>query len=172
MKKMLLFKKVCFALLAAGIFFSGCSKKNEEPEPSDPRSPYFAKWISDWSIAFSDNQIYVETVGGGWYKVSPITWTAVTNTNSETKNDYPSGYKVTGFVSEEDNDNGWNVGHPFSMPGDEWAYFIHKNGNSIIEQGDDNSWWEGPFAKDISGIAKAGTGLLDGVEMKGSAKRR
>jgi len=135
----------------------------------DPRLPYYATWVADWSLTFSANEVRVD-LEEGWYKVSPITWTAVTNTNSETKDDFPSGYKITGLVSEEEESSWWGVGDPF---GDDWAYFLHKDGNSIIEQGDDNSWWD-ELKKDIPETKSTVKRLIDGMEqakMRGSGKR-
>lgn len=134
-------KKISVILIAAMTLMAvmaACSSKKEE---LDPRSSYFAKWVNSegWTVTISVNDIRVDNLGGGYYKVSPITWHAVTNTNNETKDDYPSGYKITGLVSEE-KDSGWGiVGDLF---GDDWAYFIHKNGNTLIEQEDDNSWFK------------------------------
>lgn len=140
----------------------------------DPRSPYFGKWIygdddDSYSLTFSADEIAVEFSDGGWYKVSPLTWEAVTNTNSETLDDYPSGYKITGLVSEEENSS-WYVGESF---GDEWAYYIHIDGNSIIEQVDDNEQYY-VFIKDAPGITGTGkrlTGDSGQTRMFGSGRR-
>jgi len=103
----------------------------------DPRLPYFGKWVrGSWIFTFSANE-FREDDAWGYIKVSPLTWTAATNTNEETKDDYPFGFKITGVITE-DVGIGWGVGSPY---GDECAFFIHKDGNSIILQYDDNSDW-------------------------------
>ena len=136
-------KKISTILIAAVALMAitaACSKD------IDSRLPYFATWTwSDgWTLTISANEIRVDNTTGGWYKVSPITWTAVTNTNSETKNNYPSGYKITGLISAE-NDSHWgDVGEPF---GDTWTHFIHKDGKSMIEQEDGSDGWHNVLIK-------------------------
>jgi len=147
------------ACLAVTLNFASCKKVA-------PRSTFFGIWSEEWSITFSANDIRVDQSDGGWYKVSPIIWTAVTNTNSETKDDYPSGYKITGLVSEGDSE--WFIGESW---GEDWAYFIHKDGNSIIEQGNNNGWYY-VLTKNISkskGVIRA-NGLSE--QMYGSNKKR
>ena len=163
---------IFFIAAIGGTLLTGCKKDDKSDKP-DPRLPYFATWRSEWNIKFSANEIYVEPNGdgGGWYKISPITWKMVTNTNDETKDNFPSGYKITGLVSEEE-ESGWgDVGTPF---GDNWAYFLHKDGNSIIEQGDDNDWWE-EMTKNISKTKKTSKRLTVGLKQektRGAGKRQ
>jgi len=104
-------------------------------------NPYFAKWVADWdlnySLTLSANYLRVDYFDiGGYYKVSPLTWTAVVNTNPETKDDYPMGYKIKGVVSED-----VGAGYGEDTWGGHYAFFIHKDENSIIEQDDDNGWY-------------------------------
>ena len=140
----------------------------------DPRAPYFATWVSAWkNITFSADEVYSEGDDGGgwWYKVSPLTWKAVTNINKDTKDDYPTGYKVTGHVSEEENSGSLGVGDSFA---DDWAYFLHKDGNSIIEQSDYIEWYKGPFTKSGSEVNPTRAVLTGGFapsHMRGSGKR-
>ena len=111
----------------------------------DTRSSYFATWASEGgtSLTFSNNEVIWAYIISGvvysWAKVSPITWTAVTNTNSVTKNDYPAGYNIAGLVSEKDDLWAVPIGDPF---GEGYSFYIHTDGNSIIEQRDDNSLYD------------------------------
>ena len=137
----------------------------------DPRSPYFATW--EWDdgafITFSADKLHAVGGEGLWFKVTPLTWTAVTNTNPETKEDYPTGYKIAGVCTEAE--NSWTVGDSF---GDDWAYFLHKDGNSLLEQRDDNTWWE-VLTKQGSKTKLTGKRLssgLDKVSTGGAGRRK
>ena len=100
-------------------------------------NPYFAKWVADWvNYTFSANELRFDE-SDAYFIVSPLTWTAVVNTNNATKDDYPSGYKITGLISEEEDSEGY-VGQPF---GDDRSFFIHKDGKSMVEQADNNAWF-------------------------------
>ncbi len=137
----------------------------------DPRSPYFATWVWDDGaiITFSADKLHAVLGEGSWYKVTPLTWTAVTNTNPETKKDYPTGYKIAGVCTEAE--NSWTVGDSF---GDDWAYFLHKDGNSLLEQRDDNTCWY-VLTKQGSKTKLTGKRLssgLDKVSTGGAGRRK
>ncbi len=136
----------------------------------DPRSPYFATWVFEDGefITFSANEAHVVWSDESWYKVTPLTWTAVTNTNPETKEDYPTGYKIAGVCTEAE--NSWTVGDSY---GDDWAFFLHKDGNSMIEQADDN-YWCNPMIKKGSKTKLTGKRLSSGLDKvsTGGARRR
>jgi len=129
-------------IMAFVLTFVACDNGNGVTDSdTDPREPYFNSWIEvdNWKVTFFDDKLIAQDDSGDdWdYTVSPITWIAVVNTNVETKKDYPSGYKITGYVSEQNGD-AWEIDQFF---GEDWAYFIHKNKKSIIEQDDDNLWY-------------------------------
>jgi hypothetical protein len=139
----------------------------------DPRSPYFATWVFDngTAVTFSADEVHSVWYDGSWYKATPLTWTAVTNTNPGIKEYYPTGYKIEGIVTESGH-HLFPVGRHF---GDDWAYFLHKDGNSMIEQADDNSWCNDPMTKKGSKTKLTGkrlSGGLDKVTTGGAGRRK
>ena len=99
---------------------------------------------------------------------NPLTWTAVTNTNPGIKEYYPTGYKIEGILR--------NQAKLVSSRrfGDDWAYFLPKDGNSMIEQADDNSWCNDPMTKKGSKTKLTGKRLSGGLDKvsTGGARRR
>jgi len=113
--------------------------------PNDPILRYFGKWISEdraQSYTLSFRELYHEYYDC-WYRVSIQNWTVVTNLDNRTKDDYPSGLHITGFVSES---NFLWIGQPFN---DYDTFYLHKDGNSVLYwHGDVQSYLGEIFIKD------------------------
>ena len=129
------------------LFLSGCFSLNKfkyDGAGVITNSMFYHTWnrISpadggiDYAVTFSANAIDVRDSSGWSLRVSPITWDEVDNTSLKNMNDYPSGYKIEGVVSNITGSNsGWTVGEAF---GAGTTYFMHTDTNSIIWV-DDNS---------------------------------
>jgi len=123
--------------------FIGCDNgntSNGEPEPVTIED-FFGTWVlsNTLSITFSENEIVCHFLtDGAEYTVSSVLWTESINTNSQTKGNYPTGYKITGVISAS-TDSSREIG---DLHGDVTSHFLHKNKKSFIEQHDSNSWYD------------------------------
>ena len=95
------------------------------PPPSEPTAPttpttpttpapvvsapvysnYFATWggsgeEGQWTVTISENQLRFVRNAQEYYVLSDLRWTEVTNTIQGTRGNYPSGYAISGRVSE------------------------------------------------------------------------
>jgi len=126
---------IAITVLALTFIFTGCKR--------DDREPYYGTWIYTrfgTKLIFSaDTFIFLDENNNCGFTVSPITWTGINNENEETKDDYPAGYKVAGRVSDHHGSIGWKTGDLFD---EDWAFYLNKDKNGLLEQGDNNFWWE------------------------------
>jgi hypothetical protein len=98
------------------------------------KSNYFSKWNKSNGalITISENLYREDGPGqGNWLEITISAWTEVTNENPETKDDYPSGYKVEGTISGGAPARA-NVSY----------FYLHKDDkNSIADQYIHNNIW-------------------------------
>ena len=140
MKKWKLFTFIGIMSILAFIFIA-CDDGSEWTAPdSDPREPYFGTWVwEEYSITLSATQYILQRIGTyGGYTVTPISWVAIVNTNDATQTDYPSGFRITGYVSTHSGDIWSETGDFF---GENFSYFVHRNGKSLLEQSNEHSWF-------------------------------
>ena len=106
-----------FGFLAIFAFASiSCDDGNGKTVPTpDLREAFFGTWIADndndFIVEISAN-VYIEDVNSSYYvpymKMNNLVWTATTNGYEATKNDYPSGYTLSGIWSD-DSDPSWKT---------------------------------------------------------------
>lgn len=105
----------------------------------DPRFDYFGTWKfvdAQTTLIVSANEVIV-MFDSGSYRVSPINWVKANNNNPVSSTNFPTGYNVTGIVSEHSGSTLLQTGDSF---GEGEAYYIHKgNKNIMIIQWTDDS---------------------------------
>ena len=126
-----------FTIAVFAFIFTACKK-------DDSRKDYYGTWTFSGfgtRLVFSaDKFSFVDELNDLGFSISPITWTAVENAFEETKDDYPTGYKITGTVLEHHgNIAGWHTGTYFD---EDWAFFIHTDRQKMIEQGLNRFWYQ------------------------------
>jgi len=103
----------------------------------DTKKAYYGTWLYanyGSKIIFSKNKFDFIGEDAAWgFSISPVTWILVENTYEETMEEYPVGYKITGTVSEHFGEVIWQTGDNFD---EDWAYFLHKDKDKMIEQGE------------------------------------
>ena len=125
--KLVLFSGIIF-VLAAVLLLSACG-------PNDGRTPYYGNWVLvspdvKFDTTYAGDKIITENLTDKWeFTVSRLKWEEITNTNEETKKDYPSGYRISGTVSNVKNSAVYTVGTEFLI-----FSFIHRsNKRKMIE---------------------------------------
>ena len=102
----------------------------------DERRDYFGTWVFEGygtKLIFSaDKFVFLDERNELGLTVAQAIWTAVENLNEETKNDYPTGYRISGLITEHHGNVGWRTGDFIDHS---WAYYLHKDKQRIIEQG-------------------------------------
>jgi hypothetical protein len=117
-----------FIFLLVALF--GCLiPDTDEPSP-DPYMAYYGTWLCpastsgttfDATIKISrDEFLYSNTSGVSW-TASPITWTAAVNERETTKDEYPSGYIISGPRSD---------GLTYRVP-----YYLHSSKQKLSANG-------------------------------------
>ncbi|MDR0320518.1 MAG: hypothetical protein LBI28_03375 [Treponema sp.] len=125
--KLALFSGIIF-VLATVLLLSACG-------PNDNRTPYYGNWVLNspdvnFDTTYAGDKIITENLTDKWeFTVTSLKWEEITNTNEATKKDYPSGYRISGVVSNIKNSAIYTVGTEFSV-----FSFIHKsNKRKMIE---------------------------------------
>jgi len=110
---------------------------------NDDRKPYYGTWgFTEYGtklIFSADKFIFLDEKNDLGFTLSPVKWTAVINNNDETKDDFPTGYKVSGIISEHHGNVGWKTGSDYN---EDWAYYIKNDKQHMIEQGDYRFWYQ------------------------------
>jgi len=124
---------VISAIVITSFCFTACK--------DDGRKHYYGTWVFAGfgsQLTFSANKfVFLDENNELGFTVSPVTWTPVVNNNDFTKEDYPTGFKISGYISEHHGDIMWQTG---SYHDEDWAFFIHNDKQHMIEQGDHRFW--------------------------------
>ena len=97
---------------------------------------YFGTWAatdgSGWTVAANDSQLRFTRNGQEYFVISDLRWTERTNTISTHRNNYPTGYAISGRVSEITGTFFISGTHASLGSGVTIYYFFGPNANSIM----------------------------------------
>jgi len=124
-------QRTCVAVVAFFciiVGFTACAKSIDNPPC--PTTNYFATWEVEnmpLTLTITAKNIKAERLDSDFYWTSvPSNWTQIANKDSDTKDNYPSGYRYNGTFT--DHSGGVNI------IGNEntWSFFINTNKENLL----------------------------------------
>jgi len=135
MNKKLYFWLMFGFILTVGLTFAACDDSSSTSGIS--QNDFYGVWFASNTYSINANEITVQSgqVNSAWFRISNLTWTKLNNQDDETKEFYPTGYRINGSVSGY-NSYVMNIGDPrefiFFMSVDKQSICYFTNSGNII----------------------------------------
>jgi hypothetical protein len=95
-------EKLAIQMIVMVITFSfvSCKKENGESD-NDFKMLFYGIWKNENNVIRELSSNKLEVQSSEWsFTLTISSWTAVSNTNEETKTEYPNGYKISGTITQ------------------------------------------------------------------------